>query len=276
MKHTKGSVSAWLQLGVTLAALLGCQPRSAASESSGAGAPPSPPADAVQHLRVEVLRRIPHDSKAFTQGLLWHDGKLYESTGLYGESSLRRIDPISGAVEKRIELPAKLFGEGLARVDDRLVQLTWKEGIARRYRLADFGLMGQWRYDGEGWGLCYDGHALVMSDGSAELTWRDPGSFAIERRVRVRMSGLPVTQLNELECAEGWIYANQLNSDAIYRIDPSSGRVVARIDASGLDPADEAQPERVLNGIAYDDTSHHFYLTGKKWSVLLEAIFVEE
>jgi len=229
----------------------------------------------VQALRVRVLRRLPHDPQAFTQGLLWYRGKLYESTGLYGESTLRRLDPATGAVEEKIDLPPELFGEGLARLGDRLVQLTWKEGIARRYRLADFTLLGQWEYSGEGWGLCTDHGTLVMSDGSAKLFWRDPESFALRRRVTVTMNGSPVSQLNELECAEGWIYANQLNSDWIYRIDPSSGRVVARIDASGLDAADEQQPERVLNGIAYDDTSHHFYLTGKKWSVMLEVIFVE-
>jgi glutamine cyclotransferase len=273
VKQAMGGGSTWIQVGLAVALLVGCQPRTAAS-AGAARSEGSAAVATVQELRVQVLRRLPHDPKAFTQGLLWHAGKLYESTGLYGESSLRRLNPVSGVIEKEIDLPPQLFGEGLARIDNQLIQLTWKEGLARRYRLADFELAGQWRYDGEGWGLCYDGHALVMSDGSATLTWRNPESFVVERRAEVRMSGSPVTRLNELECAEGWIYANQLNSDWIYRIDPSNGRVVARINAGHLDPADEAQPERVLNGIAYDEASHHFYLTGKKWSILLEVIFV--
>lgn len=276
MRHSWRELVSWALFGLLLGLGISCQPRSASSETKGPDASGTESRDtSVQELGVQVLRRLPHDDTAFTQGLLWYQGKLFESTGLYGESTLRRLDPVTGVVEKRIALPDSLFGEGLARIGDRLIQLTWKEGVVRRYRLNDFSLVDERHYQGEGWGLCYDGRALVMSDGSDVLAWRDPESFAIQRSVPVRLRGVPVRQLNELECAEGWIYANQLNSDWIYRIDPTSGNVVARIDASGLDPADENIPERVLNGIAYDDASHHFYITGKKWSLMLEAIFVE-
>ncbi|MGH9382417.1 MAG: glutaminyl-peptide cyclotransferase [Thermoanaerobaculia bacterium] len=231
------------------------------------------PAPAVQRLTVKILRTLPHDPNAFTQGLLWHKGTLYESTGRYGVSSLRRVSTRTGEVEQQVALPPELFGEGLALVGDELIQLTWLEGVARRYRLADLALVGQWSYGGEGWGLCWDGRRLVMTDGGDELQIRDADEFTVVDRRRVTLLGRPLDRLNELECAEGWVYANRLGSTTIYRIDPQSGEVTATIDASALSPA-EPQPEQVLNGIAYDPRTQHFYLTGKLWSNLYEVVFV--
>lgn len=249
---------------------LGCGEAPAISEQSMSASAPLP---AVQQLSVRVLRTLSHDPEAFTQGLLWHRGKLYESTGRYGASGLRRIDGQTGEVEHHTPLPPELFGEGLARLGEELVQLTWREGVARRYRLSDLTITGEWRYAEEGWGLCFDGRRLVMTDGSADLLFRDPSTFEVEERRRVTQGGLPVDRLNELECAEGWVYANRLGSDVIYRIDAATGQVTATIDASNLSPEDP-HPEQVLNGIAYDPETQHFYVTGKLWSHLYEVIFV--
>lgn len=229
--------------------------------------------EAVQRLSVRVLRTLPHDPDAFTQGLLWHDGTLYESTGRYGVSSLRRVSPRTGEVERKVPLPPELFGEGLAQVGDELVQLTWREGVARRYRLADLTVTGEWGYSGEGWGLCWDNRQFVMTDGSADLLIRDAADFKLRERRPVTLRGRPVDRLNELECAEGWVYANRLGSTTIYRIDRLTGEVTATIDAGALLRGDP-QPEAVLNGIAYDPQTQHFYLTGKLWSHLYEVIFV--
>lgn len=242
-------------------------------EAVAAGGVPT----SVQSLRVEVVSEVPHDEGAFTQGLLWYEGRLYESTGLYGRSSLRRVDPTSGTVERRVPLPEELFGEGLARVGDRLVQLTWRRGQALVYDLKTFEIERRLSYPGEGWGLCYDGRELVMSDGSATLVWREATSFAETDRVEVRLAGRPVINLNELECAEGWIYANVWGSDRILRIDPTSGEVVAVIDAAPLRQRFENPPDEdaVLNGIAYRETTATFFLTGKLWSRMFEVVFVE-
>lgn len=227
----------------------------------------------VERLRARVLARYPHDPASFTQGLLWHDGSLYESTGLYGASRLRRLDPVGGGVLREVALAEELFGEGLARVDDRLIQLTWQNGRGLIYDLETFAAIGEVAYDGEGWGLCHDGAELWMSDGSSFLTRRDPRSFAVLGRRAVTSEGAPVGLLNELECAEGWVYANVLDSDRILRIDPRSGEVRALIDASGLLTAGERSQAGVLNGIAYDPGSETFYVTGKNWPWLFAVVF---
>lgn len=198
-----------------------------------------------------MLADAPHDSTAFTQGLLWHAGALYESTGQYGESTVRRVDPESGEVLAQVELPAALFGEGLARVGDRLVQLTWKEEKALIWSLEGLEPLGEFAYAGDGWGLCHDDHSLFMSDGTSRLSVRDPESFEVRGQLEVSLAGRIVGGLNELECAQGWIYANVIGSDMIVRIDPSSGRISALIDASGLLDASERSQADVLNGIAY-------------------------
>ncbi|RMH19104.1 MAG: glutaminyl-peptide cyclotransferase, partial [Acidobacteria bacterium] len=211
---------------------------------------------------------------AFTQGLLWYDGALYESTGLHGRSEVRRTSPWSGAIEARHVLDPQLFGEGLARVGERLVQLTWQSGIALVYDLRTLTPVDSFAYEGEGWGLTYDGSQLIMSDGSSTLSRRDAADFALRDVLEVTLDGRPLRNLNELEWAGGAIYANLWQDDRIVRIDPASGRVTAVIDAAGLlAPAERARVD-VLNGIAYDPASETFWLTGKLWPKTFQVRFV--
>ncbi|MGF1464949.1 MAG: glutaminyl-peptide cyclotransferase [Sandaracinaceae bacterium] len=232
-------------------------------------AEPQPPA----HLRVVVHERYPHQRDAFTQGLLWHDGRLLESTGLHGQSSLREVDLRTGDVLRVREVDPELFAEGLALVEDRLIQLTWEAGQALVWGLDDFALQRRYTYRGEGWGLCFDGESLVMSDGSSFLTFRDPETFAVRRRGEVLEEGLPVRNLNELECVDGAVWANVWMQDWIVRIDPGSGRVRAVVDAGGLLSAEERFRTDVLNGIAYVPERERFLLTGKRWPWVFEVTF---
>jgi glutaminyl-peptide cyclotransferase len=228
-------------------------------------------------LTVEVVSTYPHDPTAFTQGLLFYKGDLYESTGLYGRSTLRRVDLQTGNVFRRVELPNNLFGEGLALVGNRLVQLTWQERVALLYDVYRFERIGQFSYDGDGWGLCHDGARLIMSDGTQRLTFRDPDSFNLIGGVDVRLNGRPQTRINELECVDGAVYANVWSSDQILAIDPDDGSVHAVIDASPLLSSEERStlgPEAVLNGIAYDAATKTFFLTGKLWPKLFRVRFV--
>jgi glutamine cyclotransferase len=239
-------------------------------------AKPAAPTPAVSSYRLKVIRAYPHDPGAFTQGLLFLDGKLYESTGLYGRSSLRRVDLASGQVEARAGVPDGLFAEGLARVGDRLIQLTWKEGKALVWDLATLRKLSEFSYEGEGWGLCYDGRRLVMSDGSDRLVFRNPTSFAKEGEVLVRRAGMPLRNLNELECSAGVVYANVWQDSHLARIDPSSGQVTAWIDAAGLLDASEAAGTDVLNGIAEMNTTGHLLVTGKLWPHVYEVEVVTQ
>jgi glutamine cyclotransferase len=227
-------------------------------------------------LRLKVVRTFPHDPGAFTQGLLFFEGKFYESTGLYGRSSLRRVDPDSGVVERGVDLPADLFGEGLARVGGRLLQLTWQNGRALVWNLATLSKEREIRYQGEGWGLCFDGRHLVMSDGSDALALRDPESFAKVGEIVVRRAGQPVRSLNELECVDGAVYANVWQDSHIARIDPHTGDVTGWIDASGLLAPEEAHAADVLNGIAYLPSTGHLVLTGKLWPRIFEVEIVPD
>jgi glutaminyl-peptide cyclotransferase len=233
---------------------------------------PTPPAP-VAHLKVKVLATRPHDPQAYTQGLLWHAGRLFESTGLYGASSLREVEPETGKVLRSTALPAKDFGEGLALVGDRLIQLTWQEGTAYVWGLAKLDLRNQFSYTGEGWGLTWDGKRLIMSDGSDRLTFRDPATFDVLGGVNVSLDGHPVLDVNELEWVDGAVYANVWQTDSILRIDPASGRVTAAIDAAGLLTDAERATAEVLNGIAWRPDTRTFYITGKKWPKLFEVVF---
>lgn len=264
-----------LQAGLVLLAATGCAagfaaPAAPSTEHRLAEGPPP-----VQRLRVEVIEVFPHDREAFTQGLVWHEGWLYESTGLHGRSSLRRVDRVTGGVALGVLLPGQLFGEGLALVDGLLIQLTWQEGVALVYDLATLGRVGEFRYQGEGWGLCYDGGRLVMSDGSSSLWFRDAQTFEVVGSVTVTFEGVPVELLNELECVGDHVYANVWQTDSILRVDPSSGRVVAVIDASGLLSPPERLVADVLNGIAFDPERETFLIAGKFWPRLFEVRFVE-
>jgi glutaminyl-peptide cyclotransferase len=237
-----------------------------AAAANGPGAP--------ERLRVKVLSTRPHDRSAYTQGLVIDGGALYESTGLYGQSSLRQVDPATGEVKRSRTVPREYFAEGLALVDGRLIQITWQEQKAFVYNAADFQPVTELRYDGEGWGLCWDGQRLVMSDGSNRLTFRDPKTFAVTGSVAVTLAGQPVAQLNELECVDGVIYANVWQTEDILRIDPKDGRVTAVIDASGLLAPQERRMVDVLNGIAWDPAKKTFLITGKLWPKMFEVTFV--
>lgn len=255
------------RVGVLLLLLGGPLP-SCSSNGEGSGDPEP------ESLTVRVLSSFPHDRGAFTQGLLWHEGKLFESTGLNGSSSLRQVNMRTGVVERKVDLEDRFFGEGLTLIGDRLIQLTFRNETALVWNLGSFERVGQYEYQGEGWGLCYDGQRLIMTDGSSQLSFRDPASFELLGRVNVLMNGDPVVRLNELECVDGQVYANIWMTDTIVRIDPAFGEVTARIDASGLLSAEEKPGSDVLNGIAYLPESKTFLITGKLWPRLFEVEFV--
>ena len=253
-------------VAILLAALL-------AGEAAGP-APPTPvdPTTLPAPRREwEVVRSSPHDPSAFLQGLVWHDGGFFESTGLHGLSTLRRLEWPSGRVVRQVKLPPDVFGEGLARVGNRLVQLTWRSGRGFVYDLPTFRLLREFRYEGEGWGLTYDGASLVMSDGTDVLTYLDPQRLTPTRKLAVTWNGRPLHRLNELEFIEGEVWANVWYTDFIVRIDPASGRVSSFLDLTGLLPADRRPEEgAVLNGIAYDGATRRVFVSGKLWPLIFE------
>ena len=241
-------------------------PTTAARDSATASAGPASYAAA-------VVRSYPHDPNAFTEGLFFQDGVLYESTGLEGKSGVRAVDLTTGAVTRSRPLDAKYFGEGIVALGGTLYQLTWKSGKAFTYDLATFAPRAQtFSYPGEGWALTTDGTSLYMSDGTARLRVLDPKTFAVTRTVDVHDGPSPVSQLNELEWVKGEVYANVWQSQQIVRIDPATGAVTGWIDASGvLGSADRTGREDVLNGIAYDAAADKLYLTGKYYTRLYEV-----
>jgi glutamine cyclotransferase len=234
--------------------------------------PPTPGAPVA--LDVHVLKTYPHDPEAFTQGLLLHNGTLYESTGRYGVSDLRAVERDTGRVLRSTPLSTMYFGEGLALVGERLIQLTWVEHVAFEYDLSTFRAVGKLTYKTDGWGLCYDGTRIVMSDGSDTLYFRDPVTFAVTSRIGVTLNGRPRTALNELECVGDAVFANIWQTDTIVKVDPHTGVVTATINASGLLTPAERSHADVLNGIAYDASRGTFLITGKLWPKLFEAEFV--
>lgn len=243
-----------------------------------AGTAAATPPGHVTQLGWQVLAARPHDPGAWTQGLqLDGDGRLYESTGLRGRSSIREVDVASGGVRRAAPLPRDHFGEGLAIVEDRLIQLTWQEGVAHVWDAATLEPIGTFDYAGEGWGLCFDGERLVMSDGSQRLTFRDADTFAVTGSVEIDGAGLPAMRFNELECVDGLVWANAWLTDTIVRIDPIAARVTGVLDLEGvLDQWPEAidrggdEPPDVLNGIAWDAAAGTFLVTGKLWPALFE------
>jgi glutaminyl-peptide cyclotransferase len=230
----------------------------------------------IDTLSVRIVRTLPHDPGAFTQGLVYLGGgatgaTFLESTGLYGHSTLRLVEVASGDVLASVDLPSEQFGEGLADDGRRLVQLTWRSGVAHIYSRDTLARIGSWDYTGEGWGLCYDGTHFVMSDGSATLQFRDGEEFEVVRTVDVALQGTPIRRLNELECVAGAIYANVWGADQIVKLDPASGEVLAVVDAAGLLSLDEKRHADVLNGIAYAPEAGTFYITGKLWPKVFEV-----
>jgi glutaminyl-peptide cyclotransferase len=224
----------------------------------------------------QVLHNYPHDRRAFTQGLIYADGHLYESTGLEGHSSLRMEDLETGRILQFQDVP-KYFAEGLTNWGSTLIQLTWQSHIALVYDRFSFHLLRTLPYTGEGWGLTQDGKSLILSDGTATLSFLDPTTFRVQRRITVMDHGNPVTELNELEYIHGQIYANIWHSDRIVRISPATGKVLGFIDLSGLLPvSDRTDPEAVLNGIAYDAGHDRLFVTGKLWPKLFEIKVIPE
>jgi glutamine cyclotransferase len=221
-----------------------------------------------------VVSEYAHDPEAFTQGLVYYRGFLYESTGLYGASSIRKVDLKTGRVLAKRALPERYFGEGLTVAGDRLVQLTWREGTGFVYDPESLELIGSFHYPTEGWGLAYDGAWLLMSDGSAWLYRLDPETFGIVGKLEVRDAHGPVKWLNELEFVEGFVYANVWQQDRIAKIDPVSGQVVAWIVMHGL-RANGSSSAGVLNGIAFDPSERRFLVTGKRWPKLFAIDIVK-
>lgn len=260
---------------VTVAALIGLS-----SMRSTSGVAPNAPASPTtnttndgraRQVAYEIVNSYPHDSTSFTQGLLWRDGGFYESTGMYGQSKLRRLEFPSGKVLKEVSLTDDLFGEGLALVDNRLIQLTWTTHRGFTYDIQSFKKIEEFRYDTEGWGLTYDGTNLILSDGSSDLFYLDPYSFKVVKTLRVIMNGQPVTELNELEFIEGEIWSNVWQTDLILRIDPATGRVTSFLNMKDLlAPSDRTGREDVLNGIAYDSDKKRIFVTGKRWPRIFE------
>jgi glutamine cyclotransferase len=267
---------------LTVAVLSGCSSGDGAEVPAEGGSTQleavvtSDSAQSIPVLRPEVLAEVPHDPSAFTQGLELHEGTLYEGTGLEGRSQLRVLDPATGEVQRAESLPGQLFGEGIAVAGDRIWQLTWQDGVVLEWDRATLTLRQQLPLDGEGWGLCNDGTRLVRSDGTDRLRFHDPVTFAETGSVAVTIDGEPVTQLNELECVDGQVWANVWPSDVLVRIDPASGRVTAAVDAAGLlDPEQRANADAVLNGIAALGNDEYL-LSGKLWPVSFRVRFVEE
>lgn len=221
--------------------------------------------------QAQIVARYPHDPEAFTQGLVIVDGQLYESTGGYGKSSLRRVDLETGRVLQRVALPTQWFGEGLVDWDDELILLTWRAGIGLRYQRSSLEPQGRFAISGEGWGLTQDGAHWIMSDGSEELRFLDPADGRELRRVRVMDGEEPVRRLNELEYLRGEIWANIWYRDELVRIDPKTGRLLGKIDARKLWPQGQGRrSEQVLNGIAYDRSTDQIFVTGKHWPWLYQ------
>jgi glutamine cyclotransferase len=246
------------------------------AKTNGAGQPnaagTNATADQYPTYTYEVVKVYPHDRSAFTQGLVYLKGALLESTGLNGESTLRKVDLETGNVLQSIDVPAEYFAEGLALQDGKLFQLTWQNNKCFVYDLETFQKEKEFTYPGEGWGLTTDGHSLIMSDGTDQIRFLDPATFAEKRRITVLTNGQPVTRLNELEYIKGEIYANVWTTDYVVRIDPATGKITGVIDFTGLlAPSDRDQNTDVLNGIAYDPDGDRLFVTGKHWPKLFEV-----
>ena len=218
-----------------------------------------------------VVATYPHDPGAFTQGLVFQEGALYEGTGLRGQSTLRKVDLETGTVLQLLALPDAYFGEGITTFEERIYQLTWQSNIGFIYDKENFERLGTFGYPTEGWGLTHDGERLIMSDGTAKVHFLDPETLEETAQIEVYDEQGPVTRLNELEYVGGEIYANVWQTDWIVRIDPENGRVLGWIDLKGLlSPEDHEQPVDVLNGIAYDAEDDRLFVTGKWWPKLFE------
>lgn len=263
-KRSEAGLTAWTRRAAIVAGV-------AAALFAQAGAEPA------RIYGYEVVREYPHDPKAFTQGLFFLDGHLYESTGQYGESSLRKVDLETGRVLRRHDLPAHVFGEGVAPWNGDIVMLSWKNRQGFVFDRESFEKRRAFAYEGEGWGLTHDATRLIMSDGTSELRFLDPETLEETGRVTVTYDGRPLADINELEWIDGEVFANIWRSDLIARIDPDSGRVTGLVDLRGLRARLGPNPGRidVLNGIAWDSENRRLFVTGKYWPKLFEIRLVE-
>ena len=224
-----------------------------------------------QEYTFAIVAVYPHDTSAFTQGLAYRDGFLYEGTGREGQSSLRKVRLETGEIVQQVNLEPDLFGEGITLLNDKVIQLTWKSGIGFVYDLNSFRLLRRFSYSGEGWGLATNGRELFLSDGTPEIRVLDGETFQEKRRIKVHEGSTAVDQLNELEFVEGQVFANLWHSNRVARISPQTGDVVGWIDLTGLlSPMYRLEPEAVLNGIAYDPIRKRLFVTGKLWPRIFE------
>jgi glutamine cyclotransferase len=233
--------------------------------------------DAIPIYSYQVINSWPHDTEAYTQGLVFHDGALFESTGLRGASSLRRVELKSGKVKKKVEVDRQYFAEGMTIFQDKVFQLTWQNQKGFVYDLKKLKQEGEFAYEGEGWGLTHDSHSLILSDGTNRIRFLDPASFQVQRTISVFDNGQPLAELNELEYIKGEIYANIWRTDRIVRIDPTTGKINAWIDMTGLHHlGDGSDAENCLNGIAYDAEGDRLFVTGKRWPKVFEIRLVKK
>jgi|LSQX01.3.fsa_nt_gb glutamine cyclotransferase len=223
----------------------------------------------------QVIATYPHDPQAFTQGLIFHEGFLYESTGLYGESSLRKIDLRTGKVLLENKIDEIHFAEGLTLFNNLLIQLTWKSHLGFLYEVDTFEYIGSFDFPYEGWGITHDNKNLIISDGSDTLHFLDPKNFLVTKEIQVHLNGLMINQLNELEFINGKIYSNVWHTNLILIINPDDGEVIGWINLTGLEKQSDLS-KNVLNGIAFDQTNNHLFITGKNWPHLYEILLIEE
>ena len=219
-----------------------------------------------------LVKAWPHDRGAFTEGLVFWDGMLIESTGLNGHSALRKVELETGRILQEVKLPDQYFGEGIAVLGGRIFQLTWQSHRGFIYEVRSLNLEGEFSFAGEGWGLTADGRSLIMSDGTNRIRFLDPATFRVTRTIDVVAHGQPVGMLNELEYVKGELYANVWRTEFVLRIDPATGRILGSIDFVGILPqADRSQDTDVMNGIAYDAPEDRLFVTGKNWPKLFEV-----
>lgn len=262
-------------LSVSIVAFLDSNWQSLNSTSHTSTPNPSETAVTSTYYTPNIVNTYPHDTNAFTEGLTYSGGFLYESTGLFGQSSLRKVDFTTGSVLQEYNLPAQYFGEGITLVDNRIIQLTWESHIGFIYDKNTFALLGNFTYPTEGWGLTFNGSQLIMSDGSDHLYFLDPTTFQRTGQVEVHDGTTPIVNINELEYANGDVYANIWLTNQIAIINPANGLVKAWIDLTAL-PAPAPNGNNVLNGIAYDQTNNRLFVTGKDWPNLYQITLVPE
>jgi len=252
---------------------LGCQSRPPADARAGNlnGQPK------VSTYSYKVVNVWPHDQDAYTQGLAFHDGKLLESTGLVGRSSLRRVELETGKGLQKVDVPAPYFAEGITLLKGKIYQLTWQDGVCFIYDAWTFEKIGTFKYQGEGWGIANDGQSLILSDGTNQLRFINPDTFQVQKTIAVSDGSRPQHEINELEYVQGEIYANIWHADRIARINPQTGAITGWIDLTGLLTRGDVQDEEaVLNGIAYDEANDRLFVTGKLWPKLFEIRLIRK